>query len=267
MRSLFRVGLSLLLLAFILIGLTYTMLRAQGVATRPEGRNVTSDTRSIERGVRAIELSAPVDLSVHYGPHPSLVVRGEQRLLQNIDTSSSGGVLRIGTRGILLRHRQPLEVEVTLPMLERLALDGSGETRINGFSGERIELVLSGSGSVQFNGRYREARTVLHGSGDLIVDAGNSDAIEAELMGSGALSLAGATRRFIFEGSGTGTLDAQRLRAEQAQLRQSGSGNASVTVRDTVSASVSGSGDIDVHGAPSQRNVSRSGSGTVHFVD
>jgi len=267
MRALLRTGFALLVLACVLIGLAYAMLRTQGTATRLEGRSVTSDTRTIARGVRAIELSAPVDLSVHYGPQPGLVVRGEARLLQNIETGSSGGVLRIGTRGILLRHRQPLEVEVTLPMLDRVALDGSGDTRINGFSGERIELTLSGSGSVQFNGRYRQARAVLHGSGDLSVDAGNSDAIEAELVGSGALTLAGATRRFQYEGSGTGTLDAQRLRVEQAQLRQSGSGDASVTVRDTVNAAVSGSGDIDVHGAPSQRSVSRSGSGTVHFVE
>jgi len=267
MRALIRVGLSLLILAFVLIGLTYTMLRAQGGVNRSEGRSVTSDTRAIERGVRAIELNAPVDLSVHYGPQPGLTVRGEARLLQNIDTSIKDGVLRIGTRGILLRHRQPLEVEVTLPMLDRMALDGSGDTRINGFSGERIELTLSGSGSVQFNGRYRQAKAVVHGSGDLSVDAGNSDSIEAELIGSGSLSLAGATRQFTFEGSGSGTLDAQRLRAEQAQLRQTGSGDAAVTVRDTVSASVSGSGDIDVHGEPSQRNVNRTGSGTVHFVE
>jgi len=266
-RALLRVGFALLVLACVLVGLTYTMLRAQGVPTRLEGRNVTSDTRTLGREVRTIELSAPVDLSVRYGPQPGLVVRGEARLLQNIDTSSKDGVLRIGTQGILLRHRQPLEVEVTLPMLERVALDGSGNTRINGFSGERIELSLSGSGSVQFNGRYRQAKAVLHGSGDLSVDAGNSDSIEAELMGSGALGLAGATRRLKYEGSGTGMLEAQRLRVEQAQLRQSGSGRASVTVRDTVNAAVSGSGDIDVHGEPTQRHITRSGSGNVHFVE
>lgn len=267
MRALIRVGLSLLILAFVLIGLSYTMLRAQGVATRQEGRTVTTDTRPLERKVRAIELNAPVDLNVRYGPQPALVVRGEQRLLQNIETVASGDTLRISTRGLLLRHRQPLEVEVTLPMLDALSVDGSGDTRVNGFSGERIAVSLNGSGSVQFNGRYREASASLHGSGDLSLDAGNSDSIEAELVGSGAMNLAGATRRFKLDASGSGTLDAERLRAEEAELRQTGSGNASVTVRDTVSASVSGSGDIDVHGEPKQRSVSRTGSGTVHFVE
>lgn len=265
MRALVRVAFSLLVLALVLIGLSYTMLRAQGVAVRAEGRMVTSDARTLERKVSKIELNAPVDLEVRYGPQPGLVVRGEERLLQNIETVASGDTLRIGTRGLLLRHRQPLEVEVTLPMLDALSVDGSGDTRVNGFSGERVSVTLNGSGSVQFNGRYREARAALHGSGDLSLDAGNSDSIEAELMGSGAMSLAGATRHFKLESSGSGTLDAQRLRAEEAQLRQTGSGNASVTVRDTVAASVSGSGDIEVHGEPRQRSVSRTGSGTVRF--
>lgn len=267
MRALIRVGLALLILAFVLIGLSYTMLRAQGVTARPEGRAVTTDTRPLERRVRAIELNAPVDLIVRYGPQPALVVRGEQRLLQNIETNASGDTLRISTRGLMLRHRQPLEVEVTLPVLDSLSVDGSGNTRVNGFSGERIDVSLNGSGRVQFNGRYRQARVALHGSGELSLDAGNSDSIDAELMGSGAMSLAGATRHFKLESSGSGTLDAQRLRAEEAQLRQTGSGSATVTVRDTVSASVSGSGDIDVHGEPSQRSVSRTGSGTVHFIE
>lgn len=267
MRALVRVAFSLLVLALVLIGLSYTMLRAQGVAVRTEGRMVTDDARPLERKVSKIELNAPVDLEVRYGPQPGLVVRGEERLLQNIETVASGDTLRIGTRGLLLRHRQPLEVEVTLPTLEALSVDGSGDTRVNGFSGDRIGVTLNGSGSVQFNGRYREARAALHGSGDLSLDAGNSDSIEAELMGSGAMRLAGATRHFRLASSGSGTLDAQRLRAEQAQLRQTGSGNASVTVRDAVVASVSGSGDIEVHGEPRQRVVSRTGSGTVRFDD
>ncbi len=267
MRALIRIGLSLLVLAFVLIGLSYTVLRAQGTAARPEGRTLTTDTRPLARGVRAIELNAPVDLSVRYGPQPALVVRGEQRLLQNIETVASGDTLRIATRGLMLRHRQPLEVEVTLPMLDSLSVDGSGATRVNGFSGERIALSLNGSGSLQFVGRYRQARAALHGSGELSLDAGNSDSIEAELMGSGAMSLAGATRHFKLDASGSGMLDAQRLRADQAQLRQTGSGNATITVREKVTASVSGSGDIDVHGEPSQRSVSRTGSGTVHFVE
>ena len=265
MRALLRVGLGLLLLAFVLIGLSYGVLRAQGGGGRFEARLAGDETRPVTRAVRAVELSGPIDLVLRYGVQPKLVVRGEQRLLANVETRQDGRVLHIGTRGILLRHRQPLEVELTLPALERIGVDGSGDTRINGFSGELVEVELNGSGNVDFNGRYRQARTILRGSGQLTLDAGNSDSIEADLAGSGTITLAGAARSFQAQSNGSGTLDAQRLRAETVDVRQTGSGNASVTAHRNVAAAVSGSGDVDVYGSPPQRSVSRTGSGEVHF--
>lgn len=265
MRTLLRIGVSLLVLALVLIGLSYTVLRAQGVSVRHEGRMVSEETRPVKREVRAVELSGPIDLTLQYGPQASLLVRGEERLLANIDTTQDGRVLHIGTRGIVLRHRQPIEVVLTLPALDRVGVDGSGKSEVNGFTGERIELELNGSGSLEFNGRYRQARAALHGSGELTLDAGNGDRVEAELMGSGAMSLAGAARKVRLQSSGSGRLDAQRLRAEEAEVRQTGSGNTSVTAHASVTAAVSGSGDIDVYGNPPERTISRTGSGDVHF--
>lgn len=265
MRTLFRVGLSLLILAFVLIGLSYSVLRTQGSAPRTEGRMVSEETRAVGREVRAVELSGPIDLSLRYGARPALLVRGEQRLLANIETLQEGGVLQIGTRGIVLRHRQPIVVELTLPALDRLAVDGSGDTEVNGFTGERIDLELNGSGSLEFNGRYRQARAAVHGSGELTLDAGNGDRIEGELMGSGAMTLAGAARGVKLTSNGSGTLDARRLRADDVEVRQTGSGNTSVTAHASVTAAVSGSGDIDVYGNPPRRTISRTGSGDVHF--
>ena len=264
-RTLFRVGLGLLVLAFVLIGLSYSVLRTHGVSIRHEGRVVDEETRPVKRDIRAVELSGPIDLVLHYGAQPSLVVRGEQRLLANVETAQEGRVLHIGTRGIVLRHREPLVVELTLPALDRVGVDGSGDTRVNGFTGERIELALNGPGSLEFNGRYRQARAVVEGSGELTLDAGNGDSVEGELTGSGEMTLAGAARSVKLASNGSGRLDAQRLRAERVEVRQSGSGNTSVTAHAHVTAAVSGSGDIDVYGNPPQRTISRTGSGDVHF--
>lgn len=265
MRSLLKLGLGLLALAFVLIGLSYGALRAQGGSARLDARIVDEETRSVTREVRAVELSGPIDLTLRYGAQPMLTVRGEQRLLPNVETRQDGRVLLIGTRGIVLRHRQPLEVELTLPALERIGVDGSGGTRVNGFSGELIEVELNGSGSIDFNGRYRQAKATVHGTGSLTLDAGNGDSVEAELTGSGTITLAGAAHSFQASSNGSGTLDAQRLRAETVKVRQTGSGNASVTANATVAVAVSGSGDVDVYGNPPQRNISRTGSGDVHF--
>jgi len=265
MRALLRVGLGLLLLAVVLIGLSYAVLRSQGGAGRLEARIVGDQTRGVTREVRAVELTGPIDLTLRYGAQPTLVVRGEERLLANIETKQDGRVLHIGTRGIVLRHRQPIEVELTLPMLDRIGVDGSGDTRINGFSGETIEVELNGSGNVEFNGRYRRAKVTVHGTGQVTLDAGNSDSIDADLTGSGTITLAGAARSFQAQSNGSGTLDAQRLRADTVTMRQTGSGNASLTAHASIAAAVSGSGDVDVYGNPPQRSVSRTGSGDVHF--
>ena len=265
MRSLLKVAFGLLVLAFVLIGLSYGALRAHGGSARLDARIVGEETRPVTRQVRAVELSGPIDLTLRYGAQPRLVVRGEQRLLANVETGQTGRVLHIGTRGIVLRHRQPIEVELTLPALDRVGVDGSGDTRVNGFSGEAIEVELNGSGSVDFNGRYRQARAVVHGSGELTLDAGNGDSVAAELTGSGTITLAGAARSFAAMSNGSGTLDAQRLRAESVNVRQTGSGDASVNASATVTVAVSGSGDVDVYGDPAQRSVSRTGSGDVHF--
>lgn len=267
MRTLLRIGASLLVLAVVLTGLAYSVLRAQGVSVRHEGRTVSEETRPVKRDARVVELSGPIDLTLQYGPQAALLVRGEERVLANIETTQEGRVLRIGTRGIVLRHRQPIEVVLTLPALERVAVDGSGNSEINGFTGERIELELTGSGSVEFNGRYRQARAVLHGSGALTLDAGNGDRVEGELMGSGEMTLAGAARSVKLQSSGSGRLDAQRLRADSVEVRQTGSGNSSVTAHASIAAAVSGSGDIDVYGNPPERTISRTGSGDVHFED
>ena len=268
MRSLLRVGLSLLVLAFVLIGLSYSVLRAQGVSTPAEGRALASETRSVDGAIRIVELSGPIDLTLRHGAKPSLLVRGEQRLLGNIETVQDGELLHIGTRGIVLRHRRPLEVELVLPALTRISVSGSGKSSVNGFSGERIEVQLDGSGRVRFNGRFKDVTAALHGSGDLDLNAGASiDRVQAELMGSGDLKVVGTARELHADVTGSGDFDARHLRADTVSLKKIGSGNSDVHARNAVSASLSGSGDVTVHGKPDQRAVSRSGSGDIRFDD
>jgi hypothetical protein len=269
MRGLLKIGFGLLVMALVLIGASYSLLRAQGVSgpANPEGRMMSSETRSVDKGISAVELSGPIDLTVTYGPVAALAITGEQRLLANVETSAEGGVLHIRTRGILLRHRFPLGAVLVLPALKNLSVDGSGDSSVDGFSGERIELQLDGSGKLKFNGRYRQLVAGLHGSGDLELDGGNSNKVEVEINGSGHMTLAGTTKDLHAQVRGSGDLDAQHLRADAVSIHQLGSGDSTVLARSAVAASISGSGNIDVYGKPATRSVSRTGSGEVNFND
>src|SRR6478672_2502934 len=129
MRALIKTGFALLLLALLLIGASYSMLRAQGVGagnSSPGSRLVATEKRSLGASVAQVEVSGPINLTLRQGPSASLEVRGEQRLLANVDTTVDGDTLHIGPRGILLRHRQPIDVTLVLPTLEHLNLSGSG---------------------------------------------------------------------------------------------------------------------------------------------
>jgi len=269
MRTLMKVGFALLLLAFVLIGSAYAVLRTHGEKSQPNqhGRMIETVTREVGKGVTAVELAGPIDLTLRYGPAPSLVIKGEQRLLGNIETTRDGNTLHIGTRGLVLSRHRPLEAELVLPALTSLSIDGSGDTSVDGFSGERVKVQLDGSGSVTFNGRYRHVETQLHGSGDMQLDFGNSNRVGAEVVGSGHMTLAGTCTELEAKITGSGSLEAHHLRADMVNVRQLGSGNSSVSARKAVSVSISGSGDVDVYGSPAQRSVSRTGSGDVTFND
>jgi hypothetical protein len=269
MRALLKVGFSLLILAFLLIGVSYSMLRAHGTngPSSPGSRLLATERRPLDKAVAKVDLSGPVNLTLRQGPAPSLEVRGEQRLLANIDTSIDGDILHIAPRGILLRHRTPIEVTVTLPALESLSVNGSGEHTVSGFAGDHLDVVLDGSGDMRFNGRFRDITAAVRGSGDLELTGGTSDTVDAAVIGTGRLTLVGSSRELHAQMRGSGDLDARHLRAEEVALTLQGTGDCAVYASKRLHADMNGSGDARVFGNPDQRSVSRNGSGSVSFDD
>jgi len=269
MRTLVKIGFGLLLLAVVLIALSFSMLRAQGTSNRsnPEGRMVSSETRTITPEVSEIELSGPIEMTLRQGAIASMKVSGEKRFLENIDTTQSGKLLHIGTKGMLLHHRQPLQVIVTLPSIDKLSIRGSGDSTINGFSGDKVDVQLFGSGNVKFNGRFKEVSASVLGSGDLEMNGGSSDKVEVALVGSGQMTVVGSSRLFKADQTGSGELDAEHLAAEVTEVNLRGSGTSVVQANKSAEVTVRGSGDVSVIGNPSQRSVNKTGSGEVMFRD
>ncbi|CAH0191508.1 hypothetical protein SRABI118_01505 [Massilia sp. Bi118] len=269
MRGLFKVGFGLLVLALLLIGASYSMLRAQDTsgAASPGSRLLATEKRTLGASVSEVELSGPINLTLRQGSSASLEVRGEQRLLANVDTTVEGNTLHIGPRGILLRHRQPIEVTLVLPRLERLHVGGSGQHSVSGFSGDSVDVNVEGSAGLRFHGRYREIEAALHGTGEVELTGGNADRVSADVQGAGHMTLVGGARELNAEIAGSGELDARHLRAEQVELNHQGSGSNAVYASKRVQVEMTGSGNVTVYGNPDNRAVSRNGSGSVSFQD
>jgi hypothetical protein len=266
-RTLVKVGLSLFLLALCLIGVSYTMLRAQGVAnpSTTAGRVTRTEAREIGHGITAIDLQGPIDLTLRQGDTPSLKVRGEQRLLGNVATSQEDGTLHIATTGMLFHHKRPLQVEAVLPSLQSVEIRGSGDSAISGFSGERLAIVLNGSGNLSFSGRYRHVKAAVHGTGGLDLKSGSGEDVALALFGSGSIGASGTCKALSTELTGSGTIDAQHMASDTAQVGVKGSGTTEVFARKSAAVAIAGSGDVTVYGNPDERSVSRTGSGIVSF--
>jgi len=267
MRALLKIGTGLLVLAFVLIGVTYSMLKAYGSTspTSMAGRSLGGETRKIDAMATVVDLNGPIDLTLTQGPVASLKVRGEQRSLANIETIQDGRDLHIGTKGMLLNPRHKLQVELVLPSLEELVVRSSGDSKVSGFNGEKLELQLHGSGNVSFNGRYREMTASVHGSGTLNLNAGSSETVELEMMGSGQISASGSCKELTADLTGSGDLNARNLSSDKVTVNLKGSGTSHVFAKQSADLTLRGSGDIRVLGNPDQRNISRTGSGEVSW--
>lgn len=269
MKTLFRVGLSLLILAFVLIGLSYSMLRAQGISSPVSvaGRDLESETRKVGAEVDVIDLNGPIDLTVRQGSTASLEVKGEQRLLGNVDISSDGDTLHIGTTGMLLYHRQPLQVVLVLPALREVHIRGDGDSTVNGFSGDAIEVRMEGRGSLKFNGRYSEVDATVRGTGEIEMNGGASGNVAATLEGSGRLTVVGSAKELKAVLAGSGDFNARHLKADSVDLTMMGSGTAVVNAARRIDATLRGSGDIAVYGKPEVREANINGSGSVSYKE
>ena len=267
MRTLVKVAFALFGLAILLIGMGYSVLRAHGSngPVDPRERMVASDSRTVGTGIETVELRGPIDLTLRQGAVASMTVRGEQRLLGKVETTQEGSVLFIGTKGMLLHHRQPLQVTLVLPSVSTVRVHGTGESTINGFSGDKLQVQLMGSGNVKFNGRFRDVNAGVYGSGEMELNGGSSDKVFVELDGSGQMSMVGSCKEFKAEQNGSGDLDAEHLKAEEAKISLRGSGTSIVQARKVAEVNLRGTGEVTVHGSPDTRNVSRTGTGEVNF--
>jgi mannose-6-phosphate isomerase-like protein (cupin superfamily) len=262
-----RIGAGLLLLSFGLVAVAISLLKTHGTVTRsaPEARDIVSQTRAITPEATHIVLSGSMNVTLRQGAVPSMIVRGEERLLGNVDTVQDGDTLTIGIKGMLLHHRQPLQVIVVLPELERLIASGSGDFEVNGFNGESVEVRLDGRGTLKFNGRYKQVNAVLHGSGDMEMNGGASDEVEVTMVGSGDMTVVGSAKEFRVTQTGSGDLDATHLAADNTEVSLQGSGQSTVQARKSVQVTLHGSGDVIVIGNPSERETERTGTGDIEF--
>lgn len=185
------------------------------------GKMVTQ-AREIEPFVN-LDANGSFDIEIRIGSEPSLELTFDDNIIDLIDTRVRGKTLFIDSdEGYSSRHA--CKVVVTVPKMESVQLNGSGDVFLEGIHGEIFECELNGSGDV--------------------VASGEIDELEIDI-------------------SGSGDVDARELKAKNAYVRIHGSGDVKVFASEDFDGAVYGSGDIKYYGNPKHKSTHVAGSGSI----
>ncbi len=217
-----------------------TVLALSGCAFAPKGPIVTED-RDIAAATSVV-LGTSGTLTIREG-EPSLVVSAPAAVLDRLTSSVSKGVLDLGvkpgTPGFALGR---ISYELTLPSLEGLEINGSGDVDSD-VPGD--DLVIE-----------------INGSGDVDIDDIEAGSVTLSISGSGDVELSGRTDEFTVSIDGSADVRADELDAAAVTIDLDGSGDLAVAASDTLDVSISGAGSVAYEGRP-EVTEDISGSGEV----
>lgn len=203
-------------------------------------------------GFTAVAVEGSMGVVIEQGPF-AVSAEGDEGLMENLELVVQNKTLTIGTHksdDAVCQHtgEKAVTVRVRMPLLDRIALVGSGDIQASAFAGvERLDLRLSGSGDIRFDGFKGLGSLVakLDGSGDLVgeeLEVGGKTTIE--LSGSGDVRMTGETEHVEVHIVGSGDVDARELKAGTCDAQVIGSGDAYVNCSGGCNTRITGSGDV-----------------------
>ena len=152
-----------------------------------------------------VKSSGSFDVQIMNGDQMEVLVSAEENILPYIETSVSNHTLLIDIPGWNnVRNRLPMTVFITIPELESVKQSGSGTIVTDYFESEKVELFISGSGSIATE-----------------IDA---EILEAGVSGSGWIMVSGNAIQSNLAISGSGNINSSELFVENCNAHISGQG-------------------------------------------
>jgi hypothetical protein len=191
------------------------------------GSNVSATQTRAVQDFHAIRIEGSCDVNATVGGAQSVAITADDNLIDDLVTEVKDGVLVITMRdGANDNFRVGPKAAISVPSLDSLMIEGSGDAVVTGVSGENFKAHIEGSGDMRVSGKATKLELGIEGSGD------------ADLSG---------------------------LDSRDVSVSIDGSGDARVRCSGSLNASVSGSGDIGYIGSP-HTSISISGSGDVRPI-
>lgn len=196
-------------------------------ALRADGHKI-SEVRN-PGAFHSIKASGSNKVHITYGNEFKVELTGSSNLVQVFNTNVVSRVLYLSYNRDRVKN-DDVEIFVTMPAMEKLSFEGSGDAGISGAFPAMPSLIIEfeGSGNIK----------ALNGL--------TADHLSVKLKGSNVADLTNVEAKF-------------------ADVSINGSGKANVSVSQQLNADINGSGDINYNGSPAV-NTKISGSGKVQKI-
>lgn len=214
---------------------------------------MVSEIREVT-GFSGVVNTTSFDVYVSEADSFGVEIRAQGNLIPLIETFTSGSVLYVESKNTTcFRSSNPIEVHVSLPVLERVRNSGSGSLVADILSSEFDgDIANSGSGELQVDSIYAPFVLIENsGSGRIITEYIDAAVLDIRQSGSGSIS----------GGSFINNTD--------LEIRHSSSGRVSgeLMMGDEVRISMSGSGSVMIEGEAGTGDFRLSSSGKVDVLD
>lgn len=189
------------------------------------------------------------DANIEQGNTFSVEISGYENIFAYLDIQQKGDLLVLGTQNLMCVSNAALVANITLPNLEAVTVNGSGNVTVSDFNNSTsLELGINGSGSIQ-TGAF----------------AGLSK-FDSYINGSGDISTTGSASAGSITISGSGTFNGENMKFETISAHVIGSGDCHVDATESLEANITGSGDIYYKGQP-RIKTNITGSGDVESIN
>ncbi len=212
--------------------------------TKGEGA-ITTSTLSVD-DFTGLTLDFSGNVTVKQGTPQKVEVTGHPNIIEELKTEVSNDLWLVELKNGCYKNFD-LSIEITMPNLEEVQVNGSGDIVVNDFANQSgtLSLEVNGSGSVtinEFEG-ITELNAAISGSGDINT---NNDITSLEMLN--------------INKSGSGDYLGFAVSANDCIVDSSGSGDCELTAPTTLEVTISGSGDVFFKGNPTIiQNISGSG--------
>jgi len=271
------------LTAVLLIPLVSGCIIRPGSIVRGSG-NLEEEIRPIG-SIETLRLETIADVYIQTSENIMLRVQGDDNVLPFLITDYSENTLTIRSEpGTSFNPSQPLRVYLWIPELDQVYISSTGDVHAETISTRDFHASLSSTGFLQIdelradsitldcsstgninisNLNSRTAELETSSTCDIAINSFQAESVDAELSSSGSIELGeGHVLSQVISLSSTGSYLAAGIDSTDVAVALSSTGSAEVTVSGTLTAQMTGTGDLFYSGSPAL-DIKNTGVGEV----